>query len=52
MCQIEQNERGFGAIIKGCVPMQTEQEEFREVSLADVKNETAMPRWPNPLGMQ
>ena len=24
--------------------MQTEQEEFREVSLADVKKETAMPR--------
>jgi len=44
MCHIEQNKLGFDGIIRGEELMKTEQEEFQEASLSDVKKEMAMPR--------
>jgi CRP/FNR family cyclic AMP-dependent transcriptional regulator len=44
MCQIEQSKLGFDEILGGGIPMPTEQEEFREATLAEVKKEMAKPR--------
>jgi CRP/FNR family cyclic AMP-dependent transcriptional regulator len=44
MCQIEQIEFGFDAIIRWGSIMESEREQFSEASIRDIKKEMAMPR--------